>query len=227
MAYIATVKILVDQANESAVYDGLNEFLRAIEADGPNGEAPLVIDWKYLSVEPIAPEIEDSILNETYEEGDAFRSKAPTIDQPFDLVIDAYAVSEFGDGPAYAELAVDQAFIDRLVRLCRLGQENDLESVTVAAAPDRWDNQEELRIRGDSLRVFGGAFWFEAHPKHADYGVETRSIGIDALLTIAAAGPNMSPADECFRWSNGRLYYAGDPRLLTDLIDLVESAGAE
>lgn len=227
MAYIATVKILVDQTNESAVYDGLNELLREIEMEGPNGEAPSVIDWKYVSVAPIAPEIEDSIMNETYEEGDAFRLTAPTIDQPFNLVIEAYAVSEFGDGPAHAEVTVDPTFIDRLVRLCRLCKENDLESVTVAAAADRWDNQEELRIRGDSLRVFGGAFWFEAHPKHADYGVETRSIEIDTLLTIVAAGSNAPPADQCFRWSNGRLYYAGDPGLLTDLIDLVESAGAK
>lgn len=227
MAYIAIVKILVGAANESAVCDGLNEFLHEVEMDSPNGEAPLVIDWKYVSVEPIAHEIEDSIRNETYEEGDTFPSEAPTIDQPFKLVIDAYAVSEFGDGPAYAEVTVDRTFIDRLVRMCHLCKNSDLESVTVAAAPDRWDNQEELRIRGDSLRVFGNAFWFEAHPKHADYGVETRSIEIDALLKIVAAGPGAPPGSECFRWSNGRLYYAGDRGLLTDLIDLVESAGAE
>ena len=147
--------------------------------------------------------------------------------ETFELVIDAYALNEWGDGPAYAVVNVDRAFCDRLVRLRRLCGDNDLESVTVAAGPDRWENQDELRIRGDSLRVCGDAFWFEAYPKHADYGVETRSIEIDALLKIAAAGPNAPPESDCFRWSDSRLYYAGDPGLVTDLVDLIESVTAQ
>jgi hypothetical protein len=73
MAYIATVKILVDDNNESVVYDGINEILRDAQMGGPNGECQdWVVDWKFDSVEPVGEELNDSIANETYEEGDAF-----------------------------------------------------------------------------------------------------------------------------------------------------------
>lgn len=66
MAHIATVKIVVDEANEDAVYDGINEMLRAFNGDW-------VVDWKFESVEPVNESLNDSIANETYDEGDAFR----------------------------------------------------------------------------------------------------------------------------------------------------------
>lgn len=73
MAHIATVKILVDEANENAVYDGINEILRDAQMGGTNGEfRGWVVDWKFESVEPTNEELNDSIANEAYAEGDAF-----------------------------------------------------------------------------------------------------------------------------------------------------------
>lgn len=73
MAYIATVKILLDEANESNVYDGINEILRDAQMGGPNGEdRGWVVDWKFESIESANESLNDSIANETYAEGDAF-----------------------------------------------------------------------------------------------------------------------------------------------------------
>jgi hypothetical protein len=74
MAYIATVKILVDEADKASVFDGLNELLRFAQMGGPNGEdRDWVVDWKYDGLKPVNDFIEDSIFNETYAEGDAFK----------------------------------------------------------------------------------------------------------------------------------------------------------
>jgi len=73
MAFIATVSILVDEANEASVYDGINEILRDAQMGGPNGEdRGWVVDWKFKAVEPVNESLNDSIANETYTEGDAF-----------------------------------------------------------------------------------------------------------------------------------------------------------
>jgi hypothetical protein len=73
MAYIATVKILVDEADKVSVFDGINEILRDAQIGGPNGEdRDWVVDWKFDSVEPVNESLNDSIANEAYEEGDAF-----------------------------------------------------------------------------------------------------------------------------------------------------------
>ncbi len=73
MAHIATLKILVDEPNQAAVYDGINGILWNAQLGGPNGEdRDWVVDWKFDSVEPVNESLNDSIANETYAEGDAF-----------------------------------------------------------------------------------------------------------------------------------------------------------
>ncbi len=71
MATLATLKILVDEANEAAVYDGINEMLRSAQYGEPNGEG-WIVDWKIESIESANESLNDSIANETYAEGDAF-----------------------------------------------------------------------------------------------------------------------------------------------------------
>lgn len=143
--------------------------------------------------------------------------------KPLKLIVDAYAASEFGDGPSYAEIIVDQAFIERLVRLSRVCFDNDLESVTVANAPDKWDNDDDLRLQGSSLQVWGDNFWFEAYPKHSDYKVETRGMSVTMLKNIAEAGVDADVPDDCFKWLNGSLYYTGNPDSISGLIDIHEN----
>ncbi|MDP1573151.1 MAG: hypothetical protein Q8M09_14900 [Pseudomonadota bacterium] len=73
MAYIATVKILIDEADEARVYDGINEMLRNTQLGGPNHEDDgRFVDWAIGSVDETTDELDDSIANEAYAEGDAF-----------------------------------------------------------------------------------------------------------------------------------------------------------
>lgn len=130
--------------------------------------------------------------------------------EPFKLVVEAYATDEYGEGPSWAEVTVTPGFLQTLERLRRVCQDEKLESVTVPQGPDRWDLEDDLRIRGDSLRVWRDDFWFEAHPKHRDYSVETRSILIDHLIRVArkiASGDVENPLPDGFEIRNGIVFY--------------------
>jgi hypothetical protein len=145
--------------------------------------------------------------------------KTPTF-EPFTLVVEAQATSEFGEGPDYAEVSVTPEFIEHLLRLSRLCEEHGLESVTTPGAVDRWDREDELRIRGDSLRVWKDNFWFEASPKHADYNVETAAIDIASLVSVAV----LSTEGAYFRRLGDRVFYSEDHDL-NDFIARYEGDG--
>lgn len=143
----------------------------------------------------------------------------------FKLVIEAYACDEFGDGPAFAELEMDQSFLAELQRLKEICLEHDLEIVRVNRGPDAWDNQDDLRIRGSSLDVSNDSFWFLGYPKYVDYHVETRMIMIDDLVRMSATDSD-DPELPNFRWHEGRLFYAGDPGFLDDLVEMQDADDA-
>lgn len=100
------------------------------------------------------------------------------------LIMEVHATDEFCDAPEFAVMEITQDFLERLGVLSTLCKSNGLESVSVSAGPARWHREDELRITGDSLRVFGDVFWFEAYPKHGNYQVETQSVDIPALTDI-------------------------------------------
>lgn len=100
------------------------------------------------------------------------------------MVVEVHATNEFGDTPQFAVVELTPAFFERLGELSALCRRYGLESVSVSAGPASWHREEELRITGDSLRVFGDMFWFEAYPKHGNYQIETQSVNIPALTDI-------------------------------------------
>jgi len=232
MAYIATIKILVDEANEAIVYDGLNEMLRTAQepVDEDDAGTPWLLDWKFESVAHVSESLNEAIAKGDYSEGDAFNdwvifSRSDHVKsastEPFKLVVEAYATDEFGEGPSWAEVTVAPEFLQTLERLRRVCQDENLESVTVKQGPARWDQEDDLRIRGDSLRVWHDDFWFEAHPKHGDYSVETRSILIDHLIQVARKianddAENPLPLPDGFDIQKGIVFYAYDPGNLAD-----------
>jgi hypothetical protein len=150
-------------------------------------------------------------------EGIAVR-KTPDF-EPFILVAQARAANEFGEGPEYAEIRVTPQFVEKLVRLSRLCEEHGLRSVTTGdAAVDRWDQEDELRIRGDSLRVYGDDFWFEAYPKYGNYNVETVAISIADLASVAT----LSTEGAGFHRVGDKVFYVDDADALDGLIALYE-----
>lgn len=127
------------------------------------------------------------------------------------LVVDVHATDEYGDAPEFAVIEVTLALLGRLADLSRLCKLHGLESVSVTAGPTTWHREEELRITGDSLRIFGDVFWFEAYPKHAHYRVETSSIDIQALTRLCSdAGKQADPIGE-MAFIDGVLYRSSYP----------------
>lgn len=74
MAHIVTLRILVDEPDEARVYDGINEMLRAAQApvDLETDDSSWIIDWSIGICVKTSEEINDSICNDTYVEGEAF-----------------------------------------------------------------------------------------------------------------------------------------------------------
>lgn len=134
------------------------------------------------------------------------------------LVAEAYTTCEHGDSPAFAVINVTPAFLAKLMEYREMCKVHGVQSVTTGDCPESWDNDDDLRIRYDSLQVFGDDFWFSGNPKHADYGVETRGISITDLLRVLETKKN-DPAYPNYRWDDGVLFYAGDSGYLVDLID--------
>lgn len=135
-------------------------------------------------------------------EGIAVR-RAP-IFEPFTLVVDAYGLTESGDGPWYAEFTVTPDFIERLLRLSRLCTENDLAYAAGRDAVDRWDREEKFRIRGDCLQVFGNFFYFEAGSRSLDCDVRTNDIDIASLVSFSV----LATEEVGFRRVGSKVFYS-------------------
>lgn len=148
--------------------------------------------------------------------------------EPFEFVVEVRATNEFVSGPEFAVITVDTAFVRNLVRLHGLIKANGLGDVGVSYCPKQWSQDEQFLIRGDTLRVTnGGSFWVEGHPKHSDWGVETRAIDLDDFLKVVVGGPNAEPSDSEFRWVGGRLFYSSSPDYLIETFMDEEGASNE
>lgn len=69
MAYLVNISILVAEGSESEAYDSLNALLNQSDDDGVSN----IIDYQVSQAEGVHTALEDSISNNTYEEGDAFK----------------------------------------------------------------------------------------------------------------------------------------------------------
>jgi hypothetical protein len=70
MAHLVTLTLLVDEADESRVFDSLNDMLRTAQQPVDDGRRPWLVDWTFGSVRTTLAELDDSIVNDTYAEGD-------------------------------------------------------------------------------------------------------------------------------------------------------------
>lgn len=76
MAKIVTIELLVDDDEDCRITDGINEILRDFTVPSGDDSYGWLIDYALVGAGLgqlcISDEIEDSIVNGTYEEGDAF-----------------------------------------------------------------------------------------------------------------------------------------------------------
>lgn len=76
MAKVVTIKILVDEDDDSVIASGLHEMLQTASTpvDEDDVDAPtFIIDWLIdRNLEPVSNEVDDAIMNDTYVSGEAF-----------------------------------------------------------------------------------------------------------------------------------------------------------
>jgi hypothetical protein len=98
--------------------------------------------------------------------------------------IEAYACSDYGDGPLFAMRSVTPKFIAKLNQLSNLCKDHNLSEVRVYDYPDWWGpgDEDELCLTCGELVVTKTDFWYVDQPKHSDYNIETRAQGITEFL---------------------------------------------
>jgi len=134
--------------------------------------------------------------------------------------VEAYACDEHGDGPLFAKVEADQAFLDRITRLQKIVKEHHLSEVRQYSGDHEWeagDVADDLRLVNDELVVCHDAFWFVADVKHADYHVETRAQDIETFIKSILAHEGDEP-----------MYFGNDIKELQDMVedDLVDEESA-
>lgn len=97
------------------------------------------------------------------------------------LYVDAYACDAHGDGPTWARIVVDNAFLQELAKLRQAAKASGASEIRSWAEPDAWDGEHHLTYTEAELVVSGGAFWFTCGIKHCDYRIETRGMDIEQL----------------------------------------------
>ena len=134
------------------------------------------------------------------------------------VYIEAYAASDNGDGPRFAEVWATQEFLARLNRLSGLCTEHSLSELRVFDSPEAWgpgDVAEDLRLTGGELVVTENSFWFVDAPKNTDYHIETRA-------------QNIAQFCDMVKQLNGDTAYLGeDPDLEICVEEAQETSGAE
>ena len=102
------------------------------------------------------------------------------------LVLAVMACGDSDYHPDWAALEVNSTFISRIKRLRAICKKERLAGVIEACGPDEWGGGDEQTVQGDLLIVEKDLFYFRAHPRHADYEVETANVDIKAFLAAVS-----------------------------------------
>lgn len=138
---------------------------------------------------------------------------------PIELYVDAFSCDAFGEGPAWASVTLTQEFVQELLRMQDLCENNHLSQVSKHYHADNWDRADDLNIQGDTLEVGSTSWWFRAQPKHTDYHVETRLMNIKDMMAVLAGG-----TDQYLAFRKDKLIYdaAGN---IQGLVEMLVDAG--
>ena len=140
---------------------------------------------------------------------------------PVELYVGAFSTDEFGSAPRWAQVTLDQAFIDKVLAMQALCVGQDLTETPASVEPERWqgdDSEDPWNIQGAALCVGPASWWFSGFPKHCSYTVETRMIDINSMLTVLAK----KTSTEHLAWFKDLLVYdsSGEPtQMLEALVD--------
>lgn len=101
--------------------------------------------------------------------------------QELNLYLNAYACSEWGAGPSWAKIGINQAFLNYLRSKHQAVLAAKASELTDHGEPDAWDDADVRLVMGELVVSSDGSFFYQAREKHADYRVETCSIQLETL----------------------------------------------
>ena len=124
------------------------------------------------------------------------------------LVMSVMACADSDYHPDWAVVGVTREFVSHITRMRTICEKERLSGVLEAAGPDAWGGGDEATVQGDLLVVEKDLFFFRAHPRHADYEIETSEVDIEAFLGAVADPAGKVP--DGWAWHEGRLYVTND-----------------
>lgn len=137
----------------------------------------------------------------------------------FSLVKEAYCTDDYADSPAFAHVEVTEALVARIQSIAEFVAAQELASAK-AYYNLTWDQEDDLRIRGECLVVTKSEFWFTAYSKYGNGHFETRSMLITDLLTAAeVAETGTAPQNVSFVLRDGVVYYDGGNNEVDHLVE--------
>lgn len=129
--------------------------------------------------------------------------------KPFNLVIEAFCTDEHSDSPAFGAIEMTDELLARIKSIGTLLEANGLEQAKALASPT-WDQEDDLRIRGERLAVTKDEFWFTAYSKYGSGHFETRSLMVrDLERMVEAVAAGATQENESFVLRDGVIYYDG------------------
>src|SRR5579883_3466715 len=115
------------------------------------------------------------------------------------LVMEVEAFAEGAVCPRWAMTSITPQFVARIEHLQELCRRERLSWVREDTPLERWEGEEEHRIRGEQLVVGPDRFFFLAHPKHADFDIETAGLDIEDFLAAMKDRSARVPQHWCWR----------------------------
>lgn len=120
----------------------------------------------------------------------AHEAPAPRlVEQPFVLLLNAFACDEWGESPDFAVLDIDERVAQEILRARDMVRAQGLTHAELDFSAHQWSTDFgdafSLNLRGDALQAWSHTWLLTARPKHSNYNVETRAVSyenFDALL---------------------------------------------
>lgn len=118
------------------------------------------------------------------------------------LVMGAHATNDHDEGPQYCAITITVEFLERLAKVRKVINENELSEVRFYDVPDLWGPagiEEDARLDQAEVVVTGSSFWFSDFAKRSNCYFESELMEFDSLeqlLTDSAPGALVFVSDD-------------------------------